>query len=366
MPSNRPKVLIAPLDWGLGHATRCIPIIKEFLASGCSVIFAAEGSQKELLQEEFPALKCLDLPGYRVTYSTKRGLTFLKIICQIPKILIQIKRENRWLNNILSRERPDIVISDNRYGLHSLGVFCVLITHQLHIKTGMGRSVERILSRINLRYINRFSVCWVPDLQGEQSLAGVMSVPDQLPVIPLRYIGWLSRFSNPGLETPGNDLLIILSGPEPQRTILESQLLKELKKHEGSAIMVRGLPGEVDLPDVSPNVSIYNHLSTATFNRVISQSAVIISRAGYSTIMDLVTLGKKSILIPTPGQAEQEWLATHLHNRKIAYAVKQDEFVLSESLEAVKHFPFQQVQVTSMLAETVKDLLERVNVPLLI
>jgi UDP:flavonoid glycosyltransferase YjiC (YdhE family) len=360
MPPNRPKILIAPLDWGLGHATRCIPIIKEFLAAGCTVIYAAEGLQKELLQQEFPALKCLDLQGYRVRYSTKRGLTFLKIISQIPKILIQIKRENRWLNNILSRERPDIVVSDNRYGLHSPHAYCVLITHQLHIKTGMGRFVEQILTRINLSYINRFSVCWVPDLQGEKSLAGSMSVPDQLPVIPLRYIGLLSRFSDPGLQTPNNDLVIILSGPEPQRTILESQLLMELKKYKGPVIMVRGLPGHVALPDVSTNISVYNHLPTVTFNRIISQSAIIISRAGYSTIMDLVILGKKSILIPTPGQAEQEWLANHLHSRKIAYAVKQDEFVLSESLEAVKHFPFQRVEVTSALPEVVRDLLETI------
>src|ERR1700743_2011649 len=138
-----PRVLVAPLDWGLGHATRCVPIIKELLNQKCEVWIAVTGQQKSLLQEEFPSLPFVELPGYGIKYGKNRAFTVLQIVYSIPKILIRIKQEKTWLRGFIAREKPDAVISDNRYGLYAPGLPSVFMTHQLLIKTPWGRAADR-------------------------------------------------------------------------------------------------------------------------------------------------------------------------------------------------------------------------------
>jgi hypothetical protein len=247
-PSNRHlKVLVAPLDWGLGHATRCIPIIKELKNQRFEIIIAAGAAQKALLQEEFPSLTFVELPGYRIKYGKNRAFTVLRLILSIPKILICIKQENAWLRRFAARECPDLVISDNRYGLALPGIFCVFVTHQLRIRTPFGPWADRFLQRMNYRAIRGFSRCWVPDEEGEGGLAGELSHPRQMPPIPVRYIGWLSRFDGDsgeaGDRTAGPGLLVLLSGPEPQRSILEGKILEQAGSDVGRMVVVRGLPG---------------------------------------------------------------------------------------------------------------------------
>lgn len=336
----KPRILVAPLDWGLGHATRCIPIINELLAAGAEVMIASEGPQKALLSQEFPGLRFIELSGYRLRYGKKGWMTLLKIIFQIPKILIQIKRENRWLNNFLLRERLDAVISDNRYGLYSQALVSVFITHQLRIKTPFGKNIERKLSQINYRYINRFSFCWIPDFNGRLSLAGELAHPSVLPVMPIRYLGALTRFNNEGVNMEKESLLVLLSGPEPQRSIFEKIILKELGNNNIPAVLVRGLPAETELPRCPAQVTVHNHLPAAALNTLICQSAWVISRSGYSTVMDLLSLGKKCILVPTPGQPEQEYLAEYLETKKLALRASQKNLVLPAAIEAAKRFPF--------------------------
>jgi UDP-N-acetylglucosamine transferase subunit ALG13 len=325
---------------------------------------AAERAQKKLLEESFPGLRILDLKGYRVNYSTKLGLTILKIVFQIPKILIQIKRENRWLRDIIRVEAIDIVVSDNRYGLYARNICTVFITHQLNIQSGAGRFSDWILSKINKRFIERFMQCWVPDYSGAASLAGELSALHHSSGIPTRYIGILSRFSGACNVPILNDLLIILSGPEPQRTILERMILQQLLQYKGKVILIRGLPGETNMPVMANHVKCYNHLATREFQEMVCQSAFVISRSGYSTIMDLMILGKKSILIPTPGQREQEYLAKYLTEKRIAYSLAQRDFKLNAAVQSAEHFPFAGYILNSghLLQHAVKELLqEQVN-----
>ncbi|HZE86252.1 MAG TPA: glycosyl transferase family 28, partial [Puia sp.] len=192
------------------------------------MIVATSGAQKALLQGEFPFLSFVELMGYNVKYGKNRALTLLKIITLIPEILIQIKHENNWLRQFMAIEKVDAVIADNRYGLYGKGIYSVFMTHQLCIKSSAGRMADRLLQRIHYRAINRFSLCWVPDEDGKNGLAGDLSHPGKMPHIPVRYIGALSRFEacdpeeKGGRSEPRNPpLLILLSGPEPQRTILE-------------------------------------------------------------------------------------------------------------------------------------------------
>ena len=333
------KVLIAPLDWGLGHATRCIPIIKKLLLDDFEIIIAAEGTQKQLLLQEFPNVRFMELKGYRLKYAKKNWQMIAKIIFQIPKIMISIKRENEWLNNFLMHEKIDVIISDNRYGFYSSKIVSVFITHQLHIKIPFAKKLEKILQKINYRFINKFNTCWVPDFEKENMLAGDLSHPLIFPKISVHYIGLLSRFKKIKSSSIQIDLLIILSGPEPQRSIFENLLIPQLKNKNQKIILVRGLPGEKKLINI-PGVEIYNHLPAEALNKIICASQFIISRSGYSTVMDLVKLGSKSILVATPGQTEQEYLASFLLKNKIAYSVAQKNFLLNAAIENAKKFSY--------------------------
>jgi UDP-N-acetylglucosamine transferase subunit ALG13 len=354
---ERLKILVAPLDWGLGHATRCIPIIKELLNLKCEVFVAASGDQKALLELEFPALPFVELPGYGLKYGKNRAFTVLKIIGQIPKILIRIKQEKAWFGRFIARERPDAVISDNRYGLYSHDVFSVFMTHQLSIKTPFGKIADRWLQMINYRAIGRFSQCWVPDWGIDKGdgppkkipLSGVLSHPKKLPAIPLRYIGALSRFekiSGNGIfvgNSPSEncDLLILISGPEPQRGLLEKMVIGQLPGFKGNSILVRGLPGgSRGLVSSVGGLTVYNHLPAGPLNKVICGAGLVVSRPGYSSVMDLLKLGKKCIFVPTPGQTEQEYLGAYLSEKRLAISLPQSGFSLVVALEKAGRFDF--------------------------
>ena len=334
------RILVAPLDWGLGHATRCIPIIRELMEQGAEVWLAGEGQQEILLKAEFPALSFLGLPGYRVRYAATAWGLLKNMLFQTPKILKRIKEEKKWLHQKIGEYQFDAVISDNRYGLHNPAIPCLFITHQLRIKSPLGKWSEKILQKRNYNYINRFTACWVPDVEAQQSLAGELSHPPTKPGIPVHYIGALSRFSSGGVAENKDRLLVVLSGPEPQRTLLENKIIDAIGHYAHHAVIVRGLPGSATLIPSTNMIKFYNHLSAADLNKEMEAAEYIISRSGYSTIMDIAALQKKSILIPTPGQTEQEYLGNYLLENTMAYTVSQDNFSLTESLSAAKKFNY--------------------------
>ncbi len=339
IPGHKSRILIAPLDWGLGHATRCIPIIATLIQQNCTVIVAAEGTVKTLLQKEFPHVIIIELKGYRVKYSRNKYWMPVKLVLQLPKILFRIYAENRWLKKAVKEYSIHAVISDNRMGLFHAKIPTVYITHQLKIKTG-NRFTENIAQKIHYHYINKFSACWVPDTEGALNLAGALSHPAILPNVPVTYLGPLSRFEKTGVESK-YDLCIILSGPEPQRTVFEKIIFQELHKIEGKICLVRGLPGETEMPALNnSSIEIHNHLAAAELNSIVMQSKMIISRCGYSTVMDLVKLQKKAILVPTPGQTEQEYLGTYLQDQKLFYTVAQNSFSLPDALKNATAFAF--------------------------
>lgn len=351
------KILVAPLDWGLGHATRCIPIIRELLLQNYDVYIAGDSNIKSLLKKEFPHLPFLNLPGYKVQYSKKKWLLPFTIFFQMPKIIKAIHYENAWLNQMVLQYQIDAVISDNRFGLHHKYIKTVFITHQLYIVTPMHWS-DKLLQQINYRFINKFSECWIPDCKAQPNLAGALSHPAIKPQIPLQYIGPLSRFAPLDNETE-NYYLILLSGPEPQRSILEKKLLLQLNDLDQPVIFVRGLPGEDNLPKVRPHITLYNHLPASELQHVVSKALLVISRCGYSTVMDLMALGKKSILIPTPGQTEQEYLGTYLMKQGLALSFSQNTFQLKAALSLMESFPFQLNKINfnnSLLRNALKNL----------
>ncbi|HZZ74808.1 MAG TPA: glycosyltransferase, partial [Puia sp.] len=343
MMENDPiSVLVAPLDWGLGHATRCIPIIYELIHHKARVVVAANQAQIILLKSEFPDVEFIETESYNIRYS---GGIFLKwaLFFRIPSMLKQIKHENGWLENILRHRHIDAVISDNRYGLYHKACYSVFITHQLQIQSGfgstvLGRYINRQILKWHYAFIEKFSSCWIPDLPGELSVAGALSHPARLPLIPVKYIGILSRFFKTRENIQKNSLLILLSGPEPQRTIFENILLNQLANSSLNAVMVRGLPGSVHpTPSARAGLQIWNHLSSNALGELINNSEYIIARSGYSTVMDLLAVKKNAILIPTPGQTEQEYLGHYLHEKKWMYTIAQKDFNLPPAMSAFKN-----------------------------
>ncbi|MFI5154652.1 MAG: glycosyltransferase [Chitinophagales bacterium] len=358
MVEKIPKIIVAPLDWGLGHATRCIPIIYELIKASCEVLIAAEGAPRAILTTEFPGIRVLDLPGYQLRYGRNAWLTRLRIGMQIPKIVQRIRRERSWLTEIIAKEDPDAIISDNRYGLCAPGLRSVFLTHQLHIKTGLGAFLDHLVEKWNHRKIRRFSACWIPDYMGDGALSGELSHPAIIPGMDIRFIGPLSRFV-PCKEAVSDQVLILLSGPEPQRSILEKQVLRQCMNYRSKVILVRGLPLESPLPMVEKHVSIHNHLQTEILNKLICESAIIICRSGYSSIMDIMRLGKKSILIPTPGQSEQQYLGQWMHENKLALCVTQNRFSILTSLQEAEkfHYDIYTQRDATLLQGAVSDLL---------
>lgn len=333
------KILIVPLDWGLGHATRDIPLIREMLNAGCQVFIAAEGKHAALLQQEFPQLTILPLPGYRIQYAQKGQFFGLKIIQQIPKIFRSVNYEQRWLKKIVAEYQINAVISDNRFGLYHKNIPTVFITHQLLIKTPFGGWIERTLQKINYRFINKYNACWIPDFAGNNNLSGELAHPGQLPG-HVTYIGCLSRFEpQPGV-TKKYDLLVLISGPEPQRSNLEKLVLDQIKQLSVTALIVSGKPGTPQHVQVAPGVTQVNHLNASELNEAMLASDMVLSRSGYTTLMDLAKLNKKAILIPTPGQSEQVYLGEYLMEKGYFYSLPQERFHLKTALDEAARFPF--------------------------
>ncbi|HEY9081716.1 MAG TPA: glycosyltransferase [Vicingaceae bacterium] len=335
--------MVCPLDWGLGHAARCVPIIYTLIDLGHEVIIAADNAPLSFLKTTFPQLQFVQLPGYTIRYTTNGCMNF-KMLSQMPGFLRSIKKEHQLLQTIIDENQIELVISDNRYGLWTKKIPTAFITHQLFIQASFGK---RWLNKINHYFIQKFNECWVPDIENESNLSGNLSHTKKLNAIPTFFIEPLSRFSEKGLFSEQKyGAFVVISGPEPQRTVFESLVAKQAEKTALKLVLVRGLPSENIIPEYlhSENIEVHNHLPTELFLEKIGQSKLVISRAGYSTIMDLAVLGKKAVLVPTPGQTEQEYLAKYHFEKQHYFTQTQQEFDLEEAINKATNFMGIQIQ----------------------
>jgi uncharacterized protein (TIGR00661 family) len=328
--SNK-RILICPLDWGLGHATRCIPIIQGFLQKGCEVIIASNGQALRLLKTEFPQLSFHELPAYNPHYSAFLPMTFAMGL-QLPKFLRVIKQEHQNLEKIIVDRKIDIVISDNRYGCWSNKIRSIFITNQANIIVPW--YLKAGVDRFNKKCINRFSLCWIPDYEGEKSLTGKLS---QISGSNVRFIGPISRFEKLHYIEKQYDILAVISGPEPQRSIFEKLIRKELIKSNRKSLLVRGIPSNMTIVKNSLHDEV-EFLTANDLNFMIHASDIVISRSGFGMISDLVKLGKSAILVPTPGQTEQVYLAKTLKEKGIIYSENQRGFNLERSLKKMNSY----------------------------
>lgn len=332
LDSENKTILIAPLNWGLGHATRCIPIIKALQENNFTPIIASDGIALELLRKEFPYLKTLELPSYQIEYA-KNGKNFKwKLFKSLPRMIEAIREEKRIVNKWIKKYGINGIISDNRLGVFSSKIPSVFITHQLNVMTG---NTTWITSKIHQNIIKKYNACWVPDVKGQLNLTGKLGHLENS-LLNLRYLGPLSRMHKMALPMQ-YDLMIILSGPEPQRGLLEAHLTEEIKRYDRKVVFVKGIIEKEQKKEQIGNVTFYNFMKTRQLEQTFNESEKVLCRSGYTTIMDLVKLNKKAFFIPTPGQYEQIYLAEKLQNEGLVPYATQDNFKI-ENLSQIEHF----------------------------
>jgi len=316
------NIIIAPLDWGLGHTSRCIPIIYNLLDKGHKVTAAVNDQQKSILKEHFPTITYAFLDGYNIEYPVNGSMTW-NMAKQSSKIFTAIKNENHWLKNYIGEHPQDIVISDNRFGFYHPRVESIYITHQINIQ---GPSlIKPLLYSIHKNYIDNFHHCVIPDTE-DNILAGQLS---KTSIDRFKFIGPISRFNK---AATNNDIhykyLGILSGPEPQRSVFCKTLEEEFLASGEQCAIIGGRPLDNN-HFKKDNLTYFPHLKTEEFYDIVSKSAGIISRSGYSTIMDFSILQKPIYFVPTPGQTEQEYLAEFHHENSGIGFCKQKDFNLN-------------------------------------
>lgn len=318
------NVLVAPLNWGLGHATRCIPIIQALLDLNFNPIIASDGMALMLLQKEFPHLKFLELPSYKIEYPEKESDFKFKMLQNAPSVFEAVLAEKKLVKKWISDYKLNGIISDSRFGVYSKKIPSVFITHQLNVLSG---NTTWLTGKVQSLIISKFNETWVPDSEGKPNLSGKLghlrTTSDSI-----KYLDPLSRMTKATVVAKYK-LMVLLSGPEPQRTFLEEILIRELKDYDGKIIFVRGVVEENMKIEKVNNYTYYNFMTSEELQTKINESEKLICRSGYTTIMDLAKLQKKALLIPTPGQYEQEYLAKRLQKKEMLPFVKQEDFKIS-------------------------------------
>jgi len=315
------KILVAPMNWGLGHASRCVPLVQRLLDEGNEVILGGDGESLSLLRKHFPKLRYTYLAPLNLRYSSGRRQVWA-MVKALPKLIIWSMKDHMMLKALLHEEHIERVISDNRFGLYNRQTECIYMTHQLHIMLPKGwKWAEKIASRLHARVYTRYNKVWVPDYENPQkSLAGELSHPKnvQCTMYNVQYIGPLSRFQDiPNTQITTNySIVAVLSGLEPHRTMLEKEILARYQNSAEQVLIVQGLMLRPNTRIKRGNVTLVPTMGDAELVAALKGAKHIIARSGYSTIMDLDALGmmEKAELIPTPGQPEQEYLAT-LHSK---------------------------------------------------
>ena len=319
LPQHVKHVLVAPLNWGLGHASRSIVIIQELLKRNIKVTIASDGDALHFLSLEFPELDLITLPSYNVRYNGKSFIS--NLLKNSQKILSAIKEEKEVLDKTLTELSFDLIISDCRFGIKSNSIPSVILTHQLKLITPSS-ILSKIVNSINRKFLNSFDEVWVPDYPNRK-LSGRLSENRKI-----NNVKWIGPLSNLKTETElkidkNEGMTIILSGPEPARTKLENQLLTHLKMFD-NITLVRGSQALTPLKKDN-NWKVINLASRDKINELLLESKLVISRSGYSSIMDYDKLKTSAILIPTPGQTEQEYLASRLKGEEKFSSIEEYE-----------------------------------------
>ncbi len=335
------NVFIAPLNWGLGHATRLLPLIRKFLDHDYRVYIGASGRSKELLLKEVPDCIYIDFPEYPIKYSKSHLFVSRFMLVTFPGMLLAMRKEKRILKKLQAQYQFAIIISDNRFSLALKNVDCYLISHQLRYKLPwpIGK-MEWLPEYFNFYLFNKYRKILVPDREEAESLSGDLS--HHMRYIPKEKLYYTGIITDLELEEENHsqsiDYFVIISGPEPQRTIFEQIVFNQIHKFDGKIVGALGIPEKNYKIRIGKAV-FYAYLNRKEMLSYMNRAKFIIARPGYTTVMEMVELGKRGLFVPTPGQIEQEYLARHFMDKGWCFSKKQSGINLRESVKQAKMYP---------------------------
>ncbi len=356
-------VIYAIIDWGLGHVTRSTPIIRRLINDGNRVILVSHGKALSMLKEEFPECVTRDVKDTQIVYPKFGWMFVFKIVSQVPKMLLGWQHERRQVQALIKEFNPDLIMTEMRLGFWDKKVPSVLITHQLRFHLPKRLTWAGIFGEwFNLIVFKHYNYVFVPDAAEEPNLSGDLSHNSRISRHPkVRYIGCLSSIV-PDANPPEKDidLLISISGPEPQRTQFEKKVLSQLDKITGSVVVTLGKPAtENNIIKKTDDVTIYAHLNRKEMNIMMQRAKYIICRSGYSSVMELLALKKTALFVPTPGQTEQEYLAKYYEKEGLFSYCTQDRLDLkdiyfnSDRRIEKEHIPINQLDHINELLESI-------------
>jgi len=332
------RIVYAVLNMGLGHATRSLPIIHEFKKRNWEILIGSSGRALKFLQKEFPSVDFVSTPDYKIEYANNKYL-LPKLIPQVPRVLKSILKEHKVCNQIVNDFSPDLIFSDHCYGFYHKDVTSFFLTHQISFAVPKRLKLLSFFpNKFNSYFQKKYNHILIPDLQKEDSglLSGNLSrIPNKKN--NYHHIGFLSSIKISEIKED-IDLFISISGPEPQRTNFEKIILEQVKNFLGKVVVVLGKSEKIEKLHESSNLTIYSHLPRIKMEELFNRSKLIVGRPGYTTLMELIELGKKALLIPTPGQTEQIYLARRLMEKNWFYCVEQKDLNLLRDFEIVKNY----------------------------
>jgi uncharacterized protein (TIGR00661 family) len=349
------RILVAPMDWGLGHASRCVPIIETLLSHGAEVVIGSNGRALSFLQEVFPGLEALSFPAYNIRYPGSNMLW--NMATQSHKFWSAIYREHKLLESIIQSHSLTGVVSDNRFGCWSTRVPCVFVSHQTY--PPFPRLVRQLGYFINHYFIRKYNQLWIPDIEGRNNLSGELS--RSISSLPTEYLGSLSQLAAKVKDSSVEyELLVLLSGPEPQRSLFEKKVMEQVQELELKTMLVQGKTEFFMESKPSDQLKVVSFLKQEDLGRAISSARYVLCRSGYSSLMDLSAMGKKAILIPTPGQAEQEYLAKRMQDSGYCPFQYQHQLDIKKGLESILEYEGlpMHYQRPDLLSRAVKYLLD--------
>ena len=336
---NPGKLFYAVLNMGLGHASRSLPILREFIQKEWNVLLGSNGRALEFLRNELPEIPFVETPQYNIEYS-QNGFMAPKLLAQAPRLLKKIDEEQAFCQKIVSDFEPDLIFSDHCYGMYHRRVASYFLSHQIFFELPRGFNLfSGAAAKFNLKFHEKYSKVIIPDFPSENGglISGKLSRLPAQNAQKYFYGGPLS--SIPKLDCEESiDLLVSISGPEPQRTVFEKKILDQIDYIPGKKVVVLGKSESLALLKDEPGLKVYSHVPREKMITLFNCADLIVSRPGYSTLMELAETGKQALLVPTPGQTEQLYLAEHIMKKRWFYCVPQDDLFLSRDAQHAKNY----------------------------
>lgn len=306
---NHQRILYSCNDWGLGHVSRSVGIIRQLLKQKNTLYFAGTSLQQEIICSYFPLVNRINMSGYDFQFKGSNNWN-REIIRNAFKLFFSIKKENKTLHKLCKTLQIQCIISDHRYGFFHTKIPSFFVTHQVNLPL---KGVQKLVQRWHLKQLKKFTAIWVVD-DSTSSYAGKLSDSKNLS-LNIFPIGIQSRFISKNTSNQIEPyILAVISGPFPYSLKLFEEILEYAKTTKTLVKCI--VPTHLNLPKIpSKNILFYSTNNWKEIDELYHDCIGVISRSGYSTLMDVETLQKKACLIPTPGQPEQLYLSK-LHEYK--------------------------------------------------